>query len=138
MTVDLAIDSFDRMVAQEANSPGAVGAARGATQEVETPMPDKRNEPRKYALTRIGKGDYLLPSNDGTRLWRIYSYEEDGSAEWSDGTKIKGTFWACARHVDPLPSIRHTVDWLDWTNDWEPWAMIQRTRQDAIAEALRA
>ena len=35
---------------------------------------------RKYQMTRISAGDYLLPSNDGKTLWRICAYEEDGSA----------------------------------------------------------
>jgi len=34
---------------------------------------------RKYVMTRIDKGDYLLPSNDGETLWRIRQYMDGPS-----------------------------------------------------------
>jgi len=93
---------------------------------------------RKYALIRLSKGDYLLPSNDGQTLWRIYTYGEDGSAEWGNGKKIVGTFWGCAKYNRPLPSIPDPppYDFIEWV-DWEPWATTMATRQEAIREALR-
>lgn len=45
---DSAFDRCDRMVVTEANSPRTVGAAGGATQEVQAPMPDKRNAPIRH------------------------------------------------------------------------------------------
>ena len=56
---------------------------------------------RKYAMTRLGKGDYLLPSNDARWLLRIATYEEDGSAEYGDGKPVVGTFWAVYRRLMP-------------------------------------
>jgi hypothetical protein len=90
---------------------------------------------RKYVLTRISAGDYLLPSNDGSTLWRIYTYEEDGSAEYSDGTKLVGKFWACARR--PIPAEGVPIDDLLAWSAWEFWAGPLNSRKDAIAEALR-
>lgn len=105
---------------------------------------------RTYALVRLSSGDYVLPSNDGLVLWRIYSYEEDGSASWivndSEGRErevpIKGTFWACARwHQDGKPGVPKldVIDesFLDHDN-WRDWATTQRTRREAIEEALKA
>ncbi len=91
---------------------------------------------RKYAMTRIGPGDYLLPANDGATLWRIYSYEEDGSAERMDGSKVLGTFWMAAKfdtrvaQNDLLP-----YDFLEW-HRWEPWTSTLTTRREAIKAAL--
>jgi hypothetical protein len=80
---------------------------------------------RKYAMTRIAKGDYLLPSNDAQTLWRIYTYEEDGSA-----IGLKGTFWATAKR--PMPDENAlTEDVLGWS-DWQMWAGPFRSRKDAL------
>jgi len=90
---------------------------------------------RKYQITRLNRGDYLLPSNDGRTLWRIYSYEEDGSAETYQGRVIKGTFWANARRPMPREGVA-VGDLLDWS-DWEFWAGPFDSRSEAIEEALR-
>jgi hypothetical protein len=74
-------------------------------------------------------------SNDGSTLWRIYTYEEDGSAEYSDGTKLVGKFWACARR--PIPAEGVPIDDLLAWSAWEFWAGPLNSRKDAIAEALR-
>lgn len=34
---------------------------------------------RKYAMTRIATGDYLLPSNDARTIWRIERYTDGPS-----------------------------------------------------------
>lgn len=47
---------------------------------------------RKYALTRIGPGDYLLPSNDGQTIWRIAKYE-DGPSHGVEGMDRDRDFW---------------------------------------------
>lgn len=90
---------------------------------------------RKYQMTRLRRGDYLLPSNDRRTLWRIYAYEEDGSLERSDGTKVLGTFWACARRPMPQPGALIDVDEFLYTFGF--WAGPFLTRRDAIDEALR-
>lgn len=95
---------------------------------------------RKYQMTRLAKGDYLLPSNDAQTLWRIYTYEEEGSLVESlpDGTEraVRGVFWACARR--PMPKPGELVDLEGWDGEWEFWAGPLPTRADAISEALRA
>lgn len=93
---------------------------------------------RKYALTRISAGDYILPSNDAQTLWRIHSYTEDGSASFirDDGTEqtLRGTYWATAKFRKPVSLVWD--DFLDWEH-WETWETTLRTRADAIRAALR-
>lgn len=103
-------------------------------------MPAQRIE-RKYALTRVRRGDYLLPSNDGRTLWRIYSYEEDGSGEWCrDGkwVKITGTYWGLMKYdpYGPVDFAKLPDDFLEWDR-WSSHGSLYETRQDAINDALR-
>jgi len=96
---------------------------------------------RKYQMTRLRRGDYLLPSNDAQTLWRIYTYEEEGSLieQSPDGGEraVTGMFWACARRRFPKPG--EIIDLDGWSDDeWEFWAGPLPTRQAAIDEALRA
>jgi|SRR5579872_4380612 len=95
---------------------------------------------RKYVLTRVRKGDYLLPSNDLKTLWRIYSYEEEGSLieELPGGEErpVLGTFWACSRR--PMPDTNTLMDEDFLYDGWEHWAGPLNTRTAAIEEALRA
>lgn len=100
---------------------------------------------RKYTMTRLGKGDYLLPSNDAKTLWRVYAYEEDGTAtyqtEFTPGKGptgpeyvLRGRFWALARR--PMPDMGFFVsDLFEW-DDWEFWAGPLQTREQAIRYAL--
>lgn len=95
---------------------------------------------RVYAMTKIGPGDYLLPSNDATTLFRIYTYQEDGSAEFvaRPGAKPKplvGTFWAIARR--PFPNLdADPSELLSWGGGWEFAGGPYRTRAQAIEAAL--
>lgn len=89
---------------------------------------------RKYALIRVSSGDYLLPSNDQRWLWRIYTYEEDGSL-FRGERQVKGRFWACARRPMPPESAILDEDFLGW-GDWEFWAGPLNTRTAAIDEAM--
>ena len=104
-------------------------------------MSDQRTQ-RKYALTRIKAGDYLLPGNDGRTLWRIYSYEEDGSGEWcvnGKWVKITGTYWGVMKY-DPYGVVDFSNlpdDFLEWDR-WSSWGSLLATRQAAINEVLRA
>jgi hypothetical protein len=95
-------------------------------------------------MTRMG-GAWLLPSNDGQTLWRIHSYQEDGSAQWQDERgrwhTVTGTFWATARR--PLPTDADldrydTEDDFVWDYDaWEERSQGHRSRREAIEETLR-
>jgi hypothetical protein len=94
---------------------------------------------RKYQMTRVRRGDYLLPSNDLTTLWRIYSYEEDGSATDGAGRQITGTFWGAAKWHRGMPTEHdiYSEDFLEyWGDDWIHWAHGLRTRGEAIEAAL--
>ena len=98
---------------------------------------------RKYRMIRVGAGDYLLPSNDKVTLWRIYSYEEDGSAEYQDSRgkwrTVTGTFWATAKFARPFTPDTLADDLPDDPTDWEHWEtwdVGHRTRQSAIDAAL--
>lgn len=100
---------------------------------------------RKYALTRLNAGDYLLPSNDGTTLLRVSSYVEDGSGgnyiagKW---TPVVGTFWNCYRFIGTMTEAeRILIDDPDTLLDWDEWREIEcglRTRKEAIQSGLAA
>lgn len=95
---------------------------------------------RKYAMTRLAKGDYLLPSNDAKTLWRIYTYEEEGSLVhvMPDRSEraVVGTFWALAKR--PMPSMQDIdIDVAEW-DGWEFWAGPLNSRRAAIDEAMRS
>ncbi len=75
---------------------------------------------RKYALSKVEQGDYLLPSNDGRMIFRMAKCE---SGEWD--------LWRWASPV----SIGSYVD----TGDWSRWELVAcfNSRADAVDEALR-
>ena len=86
---------------------------------------------RKYALTRVASGDYLLPSNDGKTLWRIKRYfDEEADAELS----LKpGWYWAAWRFLGSLDA--DTLDVDDW-EQWDMWSWRITTRKECIDDAL--
>ena len=80
---------------------------------------------RKYALTKVAAGDYLLPSNDAKTLWRIARYLDTHEDHFKH-------FWGVYRW-------RGDLDAVD-IEDWDRWEMVTgflETRQDAIDEAMR-
>lgn len=93
---------------------------------------------RTWKMTRIGPGDYLLPSNDQTILWRITRYHEDGSASVSgDGVtwrKVVGTRWSLAKFEHAVQRD-FTDEILDWGH-WQHWESMLMTRGEAIEAAL--
>lgn len=97
---------------------------------------------RKYQMIRLGAGDYLLPSNDAQTLWRIYSYQEDGSLWHSEYGKpdkqVVGMFWAVAKWNRGFPEVMAFFDreFLEWDN-WDFCAGPLLTRREAIGEAMR-
>ncbi len=46
-------------------------------------------------MMRRGSGDYILPSNDQTTLWRITRYYEDEDS----GSSVRGHFWSLSRRT---------------------------------------
>lgn len=88
---------------------------------------------RKYRMTRIGTGDYILPANDGETFWRISKYSDGpsyGLYEW----KRDRTFWGAWKWHSAL-AIQKADDPLDWEN-WDQWVGACATRQEAINGAL--
>ena len=91
---------------------------------------------RKYALTKITAGDYLLPSNDAATIWRIQRYE-DGPTYGLDRDIFPRDeeFWAVYKWTGRgLPATRDDLE--DW-NLWEQHANGLDTRREAIDEAMR-
>ena len=87
---------------------------------------------RKYALTRIKAGDYLLPSNDGNTIWRIAKYVEGPSTGIEDWPRDRDVWGVWRRTGSGL--------YVD-LNDWDCFAFhggMYNTRADAIAGALLA
>lgn len=84
---------------------------------------------RRYALTKLAPGDYLLPSNDGQRLYRIARGAEPAGVL---GEREVET-WELFRYREPISSTS-AVD-TDWAA-WDCVATAMRRRADAIDEAL--
>jgi len=88
---------------------------------------------RKYAMTRIATGDYLLPSNDAQTLYRLRSYV-DGPSGGLDWPRDR-TLWCVARWVgelDPNATIETLLD----MDRWDDVATCLDTRREAIVAAL--
>lgn len=106
-------------------------------------MDDSKSPPpeRKWRMTRIKAGDYVFPSNELDRLWRVTRYEEDGSIE-----NLTGSFWALHYYRGPLskdergrvlmPDLSYETFWDGW-DVWENAGFLEPTREAAIQEALR-
>jgi hypothetical protein len=91
---------------------------------------------RKYVMTRVGRGDYLLPGNDGTTLWRLRTYE-DGPSHGLDWPRDL-TFWGIWKWDRSLvaDSDLDTVD----PGDWDRWEHVEgqyESRREAIDAALK-
>jgi hypothetical protein len=90
---------------------------------------------RKYTMTKIEGGDYLLPSNDGTILWRIASYQDGRHAGLEDGPEYV-TRWRIHRWAYPIGDVETHAD----PDDWEQWVYFADgflTRAEAVEYALR-
>lgn len=99
---------------------------------------------RRYALTKLDAGDYLLPSNDAMTIWRISRYDEDGSLVDDEGRATVGTFWQVAwlsdqalqrRVLDGLLDIED----METLESWSPWTIHQcllPSRKAAIESVL--
>lgn len=97
-------------------------------------MEESKSPPieRKYAMTRVKAGDYILPDNDGKTIWRLQKYQEDETVTWGDGSPVKGSFW---RVLKWKPTTDGVLDLDDWDR-FDEWSYGHRTRDEAIQEAL--
>ena len=103
-----------------------------------TPTQQNTKITRKYAMTRLGKGDYLLPSNDAKWCLRLLSYEEDGSAVrgvWPDEEPIYGTFWRVL--AAPMEDVRNCGGDFESVR-WDVWYWMEPNRRVAIESGLRS
>ena len=103
---------------------------------------------RKYVITKLREGDYLLPSNDAQTIWRLASHTEEGTGEYRDKRgkwrPVTGTWWSAyymrASKFSALvdsPTLTED-DILGW-DEWETWAWgAYRTRAAAIADLPEA
>lgn len=90
---------------------------------------------RKYTMTRLEAGDYLLPSNDGATIWRLSRYE-DGPTHGIAEMKRDRMFWGVWRWdgIGPRPtSVEDLEDWSLWRHE----AAHLESRDEAINEAMR-
>jgi hypothetical protein len=90
---------------------------------------------RKFALTKVAPGDYLLPGNDERSLWRIAQYQ-DGESFGLDmtGDRTYWGAWIYTRRGAILALLPE--DFLEW-DYWQMEASSCRTRAEAIAEVER-
>lgn len=88
---------------------------------------------RKYVLTKISAGDYLLPSNDGATLFRIRQYE-DGPSYGLDDWPNDRLLWALGCWDRPI-GADPIVDVAAWDR-WDLLADGFATRKEAIDFAL--
>jgi hypothetical protein len=97
---------------------------------------------RLYAMTHLGDGDWLCPSNDLRWLYRFLRYDEDGSAYSivtnADGSEtedhIVGSFWLVQR--TPMPSSNLKLSKIDFL-PWDERAHMLRYRREAIDVMMR-
>lgn len=93
---------------------------------------------RAYAAQRIRAGVYAQLSNDGSRIFWVHQYDEDGSALTGDGKRITGKFWAVAetsRAVVDAVLAGETEVW-DAIGDSRTVAQSFRTKRAAIIDVL--
>jgi hypothetical protein len=94
---------------------------------------------RKYQMTKIDAGDYVLLSNSQKSLWRFQRYE-DGPSHGLQDWKADRQVWSCARYCHQGRSLPNgSDDMYDVLNDRERWVTVAdtlTTRQQAIDCAL--
>jgi hypothetical protein len=96
---------------------------------------------RKYVLTKLAAGDYLLPSNDAKTLWRIARYEDLATSDGRGMVAVR--VWGLWRWGEPLGGASTLQHWaypafVD-TDDWSLWEMVEshlQTRAEAIRAAM--
>lgn len=92
---------------------------------------------RRYRMTRVRAGCYLLPSNDGETIYRIESYIDGpsmGIEEWPRDIKLWG-YWKWIGPKNPW-NMHPDDDPLDYRY-WDQAPGIFNTRREAIEAALQ-
>lgn len=85
---------------------------------------------RKYALTKIGKGDYLCPGNDAQMVYRFSRYEDGPSMGLMDWPRDREV-WRVRRA--PLPTDGFfDPEYAKWRDVSECHA----TRKEALASVF--
>lgn len=94
---------------------------------------------RKYTLTLVQSGSYLLPSNDARTLWHIYRFEDGRSYGLDEPDRM---WWACAMYRGTIEQAQAAVvrDMEDLGyisgRNWRETASYMRKRSEAIEAAL--
>jgi hypothetical protein len=90
---------------------------------------------RKFALIKIEAGDYLLPGNNATTLWRIRRGAERHIAE-NGLDEIERPAWELWRWMSRLTDT-HALEQVD-PGDWSQWEYQETdtTRQKVIDRAM--
>ena len=88
---------------------------------------------RKFALTKVAAGDYLLPSNDAQTVWRFQTYTDgpSGGLDWPRDL----TLWRVLRWTG-LAGLGRYVDTSPECEQWLEVVCCLATRRDAIAWTL--
>lgn len=95
---------------------------------------------RKWAMQKIGPGDWLCWSNDRTQVWRFHQHVDGSAHGLIDCPYEERTFWRAIW----MPAETFLADperWLDGADRWSPpwreddWYL--PTRQAAIDAMLR-
>jgi hypothetical protein len=89
---------------------------------------------RKYTMTRIDSGDYLLPSNDGKTIWRIRRYDEEFIGRDSITIETRN-YWGIWRWLGLTLTAFSGAEVDDWSQ-WDFCEGLHTRRKDAVNSAL--
>ena len=95
---------------------------------------------RKWAMTKIGPGDWLCLSNDKRTVWRFHKHV-DGTAHGLECDYYERTFWRAV--YMPVEVFEADVErWVDpssaWAAEWREAGWYLPTRSAAIERMERA
>lgn len=94
---------------------------------------------RKYSLTKIRSGDWLLPSNDFKTFWRIRQYEDGPSFGLLDWERDE-TFWGIWRWRGTEDELNKALALEAVDEEPDLWEYVEGSyarRHEAIDAALK-